>query len=224
LSSGERETIRALAADLPALWNSPKTKPQDRKEIVRQVIDRVVVQVVGESEKVQACVHWAGGHVTENEIVRPVARLEQLSYWHELRERVRELANGSLKARQIAEQLNREGWRPPKRREVFGPQGVFELLERMGLHRSVKKLTDHTGLGQDEWWLTGLAHELGMPSVTLYTWLRRGWVKSRRLQSGRWALWADAEEVARLRQLRQVPAGQHMHRRWSETRATMEQK
>ena len=43
-----------------------------------------------------------------------------------------------------------------------------------------------------------------MPLATLHTWQRLGWVHSRKVTvaSGRWALWADADALARLRQLR----------------------
>ena len=43
-----------------------------------------------------------------------------------------------------------------------------------------------------------------MPLATLHTWPRLRWVHSRKVTvaSGRWALWADADALARLRQLR----------------------
>jgi hypothetical protein len=43
-----------------------------------------------------------------------------------------------------------------------------------------------------------------MPIATLHKWQRVGWVHSRKVTvaSGRWAIWADAEELERLRQLR----------------------
>ena len=43
-----------------------------------------------------------------------------------------------------------------------------------------------------------------MPRATLPKWQRLGWVHSRPVPvaSGRWALWADADALERLRQLR----------------------
>src|SRR5262249_14931699 len=84
LKEEERAEIRRLAADIPALWNSPHTTLVDQKEILRQVLDRVVVDVIDGSERVQLHVRWAGGAETHHETVRPVARLEQLSYWPQL--------------------------------------------------------------------------------------------------------------------------------------------
>ena len=41
LSEAEREAIRRLAIDIPALWAAASTSDADRKEIIRQVVDRL---------------------------------------------------------------------------------------------------------------------------------------------------------------------------------------
>ena len=58
--------------------------------------------------------------------------------------------------------------------------------------------------GNDEWWLSDLSRELGIPQPTVHSWIRRGWIRGRKLpgMGGRWILWADAEELDRLRRLR----------------------
>ena len=64
LSASERESIRRLAADIPELWSAASTTNTERKEIVRQVIERVVVEVEGDSERVGVHIEWAGGRQT----------------------------------------------------------------------------------------------------------------------------------------------------------------
>ena len=44
LSEDERARIRALSRDIPALWNAPGTTAADRKEIIRLLVERVVVR------------------------------------------------------------------------------------------------------------------------------------------------------------------------------------
>jgi hypothetical protein len=58
--------------------------------------------------------------------------------------------------------------------------------------------------GDGEWWLSDLCRELAMPQPTVHGWVRRGWVRGRKLpgDGGRWVLWADAEDLDRLRRLR----------------------
>jgi hypothetical protein len=77
LSASEREAIRRLASDLPALWHAETTTAADRQAIMRQLVERVVVTVQGESEQVDLEVHWIGGHRTQTRRRRPVARLDQ---------------------------------------------------------------------------------------------------------------------------------------------------
>lgn len=109
LSASERESIRRLAADIPQLWSAASTTNTERKEIVRQVIERVVVEVEGNSERVGVHIEWAGGRRTTAVVIRPVSNFENLSYYPELCERVRELASQGLDSPLIAQRLDAEG-------------------------------------------------------------------------------------------------------------------
>jgi hypothetical protein len=232
LTDRERVAIRQLAADVPALWNASTTTHADRKALLRQLVERVTVDVHGDSERVGVVVDWAGGACTKAALIRPVARLEQLSYYPQLIERVRELARQQLPAAAIADHLNAEGYRPPKRRDRFGEQGLQQLLRRLGgpgadgsgSHPGRPVPPDghrQDGLGEDQWWLPDLARLLGMPTVTLFTWVQRGWVTAHQQPQPprRWIIWADDAEVERLRQRRQRPAGYDTRRRWVEEQA-----
>ena len=70
LSDDQRARIRALSSDLPTLWNAPATTAADRKEIIRLVVDRVVVHVRADSECAEVVIWWRGGITTRHEIVR----------------------------------------------------------------------------------------------------------------------------------------------------------
>lgn len=206
LTGEERDQVRALAEDIPALWSAPTTTAIDRQTIIRQLIDRVVVTVEGRSEKVSAEIHWAGGHETRTTVIRPVARLDQLSYLPGLLDEVERLKVKNLTSDEIAQRLNEAGWRPAKRRETFNGPMVRQLLSR---RRIVKKRNrpSRDSMRTGEWRLPDLAAELGMPTISLYAWLKRGWVHGRQLdEPGRpWALFADDMELARLRALRAAP-------------------
>jgi DNA invertase Pin-like site-specific DNA recombinase len=219
LSASERGAIRRLASDIPALWSAASTTNAERKEIVRQVIERVMVEVEGDSERVGVCIEWAGGRRTTDVVIRPVSSFEQLSYYPELCERVRELASGGLNSTLIARRLDEEGYRSPKLVEGFGHQGVQKLMRRLGLcQREGRRRPPQGLLGEHEWWLGELAERIRMPKQTLYTWIRRGWVSSRQLRghARRWVVWADEAELERLRRLHELPRGYHTHRKWIE--------
>jgi DNA invertase Pin-like site-specific DNA recombinase len=216
LRADERAAIRRLAADIPALWHAPTTTAADRKAILRQIVLRVVVDAQGASERVGVTIEWVGGGQTAGEVIRPVARLDQLSYYPQLCERARQLAADGLAAAGIAGRLNAEGYRPPKRRERFGAQGIVELLQRLGVVTAHSHGPPQPSFGAHEWGLRDLARSVGMPHVTLYNWVQRGWVTARREDASphRWILWADEAELIRLRQRHQRSLSAEGHQRW----------
>jgi DNA invertase Pin-like site-specific DNA recombinase len=205
LSAQEREVIRHLSADIPALWHAPTTTAADRQAIIRQLVERVVVTVQGESEKVELQVHWIGGHGTLTRLIRPVARLEQLSYYPQLLTRVAALHRQGYNGVMIAKVLNAEGWRPAKRRTTFTAVMVNGLLARQGVRSTRPSPATTITRAAHEWSLQELAQELAMPPQTLYKWLREGRLTARRDTSVSHPIWvirADAAEIARLRSWR----------------------
>ena len=216
LTAAEQAAIRRLAQDIPALWAAETTTTAERKEIIRQVVERVVVDAEGSSERVRVRVTWAGGAQTAGELIRPVARLTQLSYYPQLCARARALAGEELTAEAIAARLNAEGYRPPKRREHFGRQGVQELLRDLGVRAPQPRASPRDGLGPEEWWVAELAQRVGMPLATLQGWIRRNWVRARQQEQAprRWIVWADDVEIERLRERHQRPAGYYTRRLW----------
>ena len=89
LTAAERAAIQALAGDLPRVWHAPSTTQADRKELLRILIQDITVNVAGNSEIVDVTITWAGGHQTTGRAVRPVGRLDQLSYFPALLARFR---------------------------------------------------------------------------------------------------------------------------------------
>jgi len=220
LSAQERNAIRQLSSDIPAIWHASSTTPMERQAIVRQLIERITVTVDGRTEKVKVEFQWAGGHKTETVLIRPVARLEQLNYYGDLLSRVAELHAEQKKYSEIAQILNEEGWRPAKRRETFNSGMVQNLLIRQGLRKSKERVfPEAITKKSSEWTLPDLAEKLGMPPVSLYSWIKKGKLEARRVRiGGRCILLIDADEaeVARLQSLRNQP------RTWSKHVRLME--
>jgi hypothetical protein len=199
LSAEERACIAALSCDLPSLWHAAGTTRQDRKEIIRHLVERVVVHVKKDSEYVDVTIHWHGGFTSQHEVVRPVQFYEQLRDFDKLMDRIVQLRHEGSTAAQIADCLNLEGFNPPKRCGVFYPELVHQLLTRRGL---ANERTYDGQLGPYEWWLRDLARAIPMSADKLADWARRGWLHSRKTPAQRlWVLWADKQELKRLRKL-----------------------
>jgi DNA invertase Pin-like site-specific DNA recombinase len=218
LTLQERDAIRRLAADIPALWDAPTTTPADRKEIVRQVVERIVVDAEGSTERVRVTIEWVGGGQTETVITRPIARLEHLSSYPRLCQQLRALVEQGHSTAEIAQRLDAEGYRAPRQDRPLSPPAIRELRRRLGLNRGRPHTVSPDGLGPNEWWKAELAGRLGSPAGTFEHWIRRGWVTARRVDEPlrRWVVWADAAEQERLRQLYRRSTAEAARRRWTD--------
>jgi hypothetical protein len=210
LSDREREQIRSLARDMPALWRAPATTAADRQRIVRLLVKEVVAAVRGESEWVDVAIHWAGGSSSRHELVRPVRRYEQMADYGRLMERIDELRAAGHPLAAVAAQLNREGFHPPKRSATFTGTILSGLLAKRGRTGPRPRAVEAVdAMDEHEWLLSDLARKLGMPQVTLHRWIRVGWVHARKLPTpgGHWVIWADADELDRMTRIRRCPRG-----------------
>jgi len=211
LSPHERQQILALSEDLPALWHAETTAPEDRQAVARLLLEQVVVTVEGNTDRVDVELRWAGGFVSRHTLYRPVQTYAQLSNYDELVARIDRLRAQRKTLSQIAGTLNAEGFHPPKR----SPRFTQEILSRFLRERAARagwlprSMTDEQHLRANEWWLADLAAKLSMPIATLHRWQRVGWITSRKVTAagGRWAIHADADELLRLRRLRDSPRG-----------------
>jgi hypothetical protein len=133
LSTAERDRIRSLADDVGQLWSAPETTPEDRKEIIRLLVERVVVQVRAETEWTEVEITWRGSPTTRHRIARSVPRYEALAGYEELVARIRQLRQAGTTIREIVTILNVEGFRTPRSGKNYTYTSIRQLLSRAGL-------------------------------------------------------------------------------------------
>lgn len=206
LSIAEVEMLRKLSSSLPDIWAAPSTSNEDRKAVLRLLIERVKLLVHGDTEKVTITVYWVGGHETTREITRPVGKLGQLSNGIELLDRIKSMRTDGYTASQIADRLNAEGWKTPMQGAPFNERLVRAMVNRNGITSTARGSRRPPNDDPNEWWLSDLAERLSMSRITLYGWARRGIIRARKLRKpsvgGSWVIWADSTELARLQKLR----------------------
>lgn len=206
VSPAEQQRIRALARSIPVLWTADSTTAADRQRIIRFLIERIVVDVHGASERVAVAIRWVGGSTSSHELVRAVQRYDQMADYPMLCVRIQELRAQGTTMASVARHLNDEGFRPPKRAERFNVGIVAGFLAKGGRSGPRPRVLNAGGLlHKGEWLLSDLARQLHMPAATLHRWRRVGWVLSRKLPvpGGHWAIWADRTEIKRMTRLRQ---------------------
>ena len=209
LTRKERAAIEQLASDIPSLWHATTTTATDRQAIARLMLERVVVTVQGDSEAVRVECHWAGGTRTQHDLRRPVGCLTQLRDYQALLARVRDLHAEGHKAAVIAEMLNTERWRPPKRRATYNASMVLDLLHRIGVPVSLRRslAARLESREPDELTINELAALLATPQVTIHSWVTRGVVTARQVQVGNHGLWLIRVNEAELNRLRERRSG-----------------
>lgn len=208
LGESDREQIRRLAEEVPALWHAPTTTAADRRQIARLLLERVVLTVDPGGDQVGVRAEWAGGAVREQTLRKAVRGYQNQRDWPRLAARLAALHAAGRTPDEIAAALEAEGFRPPKRAAQFTAGMVRRLLDQLGLRRRVSRSkASAEALESGEWWLHELAHHLGLSPHTLHGWRRKGWIASRQAggRGGPWAVWANAAELARLRELKTSP-------------------
>ncbi len=202
LTASQKESIRDLASNFFTLWNCETTSQKDRQDLVRILIDHIVVDVVEKSECIDVTVHWAGGYLSRHETRRSVMRFDDLKDADALLTRTAELYNSGYPRSEIIRMLTEERFRSA-RQDAFTATSInalFLTLRRRGIIGSKPTLCG-------PWWQSGvLSRRVGIKASTLTGWRHRNWAQAKQF-GNRWIYWADATEIERLRQLVTYPAG-----------------
>ncbi len=210
-SRAELAAIRKLTQDLPALWQAATTTQRERQEVVRLLLERIIIKLIGDTEQVDLTCHWHGGNRTIHRIVRPVARITALSSYPALIARMAELYEAGHNTGQIADILNAEGYVPPKRRDTYTAEMVRHRLVAAGIAERKRRkpaMTATIAREPDEWMIRELAEHLGMPQATLYYWVQTGRLRHRLIEMrGKTVklVKADAATIEQLRAIRASP-------------------
>lgn len=110
LTVEDREQILALAQDLPAVWSAPTTTAADRKQLLRLLIDRVLLDNRRQVGQTWFQINWRTGATTEHWSRRSVRSYADAADGEQIEARIRALhATGMLDAA-IASTLNDEGF------------------------------------------------------------------------------------------------------------------
>ena len=178
LSVTERAQLQHFAQDLPSLWHAPSTAVQDKKRIVRCLLENVVV-TVSEEQTLQAQVHWAGGEVTTLEVPKGKSGVHRYVTDPEVVALVRLLA-AEFADDQIARILHRKRLKTSKGL-AFNAHRVTNIRYRYDIpgHTRAKlggELRVYT--------VEQAAELLGVSRKTLDNWIAMGLLHARQLTPG----------------------------------------
>ena len=71
LSPEEKSRLRVLGSDLRKVWTAPTTTDRDRKELLRTLLEEVIVAVYRSEHRAHLTLRWRGGELTEIDLPLP---------------------------------------------------------------------------------------------------------------------------------------------------------
>lgn len=203
LQAEDYKALEALASDLPTLWRSPTTRPEERKRILRLIIQEVLLDQKRSRGEVWVKIIWQTGAVSEHRMLRRVHSYnDDYADLDCLRDRIIQLNAEGLMDKQVAAVLNEEGVVSARQRP-FTYENVWVLRKRWGLP-AVK--LNPIGANPPQWpdgsySVQGAAAALGVTTQVIFDYLTKGLLTGRQIAKGQpWQIDLTTEQIDRLRQ------------------------
>src|SRR5438093_8772816 len=194
LTQEEEQTLKSYAEQLPRLWHAPTTPAQERKRIVRCLIETVVVNAPKDATKIQAEVHWIGGQATTIEVLRGRKGVNRYVADPEVVELSRQM-HAELSDAQMARNLNRKGLRTAKGL-VFTAYRVSNLRHSYGIESGTAGQKQQS---KDIHTADEAARLLGIHRSTVTRWVEVGLLRGSQMTPGApWRVRVTEEDRRRL--------------------------
>jgi DNA invertase Pin-like site-specific DNA recombinase len=201
VSAAERAEILALGKDVELVWSAPSTTDRDRKELLRTLVEEVLLDVKREEEKAHLSLRWRGGLISELDVHLPRSRPAPIRTDEDTVQLVRRLAVHYTDA-VIAGILNRQG--------KTTATGMRFTTNRVGSLRTHWEIPCFKPSRQkvegDVVTIDGAAEILGVAPSTVHRWLNDGFMPGEQLTPGApWRIRMTDELRARF--VEKTPAG-----------------
>jgi DNA invertase Pin-like site-specific DNA recombinase len=136
LDAATKKAWRAVGQQIPELWRAGHFTQQQKKALLRCLIDKVVAHRSA-PDRVHCRVVWKGGETTTTDLSVPVGTLARLSNNKAMEAAILKLARRGRSDEAIADQLTKQGHRSPMHRAVL-PSTVqkIRLRHRLLVQRS----------------------------------------------------------------------------------------
>jgi predicted DNA-binding transcriptional regulator AlpA len=179
ISQTERDRLLALGPDLAAVWHAATTTPRDRKELLRTLIEEVIIKVDRDKAAAHLTLRWKGGALNEIDLALPRSRPATIRTDEDTIALVRRLA-AHYPDSVIAGVLNRQG-----RSTAYGHRFIAGRVGNLRRHWDIPCFEPTAGAPEGELLtIKKAAVALGVAPSTIHRLLNDGIIAGEQLTPG----------------------------------------
>ena len=182
LTPQENTAILALGADVATVWEAATTTDRDRKELLRTLLEEVIIGVEREAKRAQLTLRWRGGALSELTVALPRQAPPTIRTDEDTLALLRRLAVHHPDAT-IAGILNRQG-----RRSARGQSFTASIVSSLRTHWQIPVHqpddTSTGGAGPGPLSVAEAARELGVAASTVHRWVNDGFIPAEQTTPG----------------------------------------
>ena len=196
-----RSAFESIGRRLPQLWARETLSREQRKALLRSLIEKVVTRYV-KSDTIEIRIAWRGGHVTEMQAPVTVGSVRKLSNYSQMEAAILQMVAEGRSDQEIATLLTEQGFRSP-----LGTSLLASTVRNIRLeHRIIRRYTGpRPRVIPGFLTLPQLASTLGIKPHWIYHLIRQGVIHIERDPQTRLYLFPDQPET--LDSFRQLQAG-----------------
>ena len=183
-----REKILSLVKNFPKVWNDSATSDQQRKRMIRLIIEDVTM--VRDDKNVDLCIRLKGGATHQMTVPVPLNAWQVRKTKPEIIEEIDKLID-HFTDKEIADNLNRRGIKPSEG-EKFNSAIIGKLRRHNNLKSKYDRLREKGLLTVDE-----MAEALDVSASTVKIWRRYGLLKGYSYNDKGWRLFEPVTEKTR---------------------------
>jgi len=179
LSQEEKNKIRSLGSDLNKVWMAPTTTDRDRKELLRTLMEEVIVTVDRPERRAHLTLRWRGGTLIELDLSLPRSQPRGIRTEEDTISLLRRLA-AHYSDDVIAGILNRQG-----RKTATGERFTANQVGSLRRYRNIPRFQPAAEPPIGELATIRKAAEiLGINTSTIHRWLNDGFIAGEQVTPG----------------------------------------